>query len=80
MRTRVRKWGNSLALRIPKAVAAETGITCDAVVDLSLEDGALVVRPVAAPSFTLEGLLAGVTPDNVHGEQSTGPAMGNEVW
>jgi antitoxin MazE len=80
MRTRVQKWGNSLALRIPKSFAAETRLQQDTLVDVSLVDGTLVVAPVAEPGFTLEHLLAGVTPENLHAEFETGPAAGQEAW
>ncbi len=80
MKTRVQKWGNSLALRIPKSVAAEVGLDQDALVELSLVDGKLVVAPVVEPAVTLDQLLAGVTEDNLHREVDTGPAIGNEAW
>jgi antitoxin MazE len=80
MRTRIQKWGNSLALRIPKSFALETGLDQDAVVDMALVDGKLIVTPLLAPPITLEALLAGVTDDNLHTEHDTGAAVGNEVW
>ena len=80
MRTRIQKWGNSLALRIPKAFAAEIKLANDSEVDLSLRDGKLVVIPLAKPEPTLEELLKGVTKENQHGEFDTGPRQGNEVW
>lgn len=80
METRVKKWGNSLALRIPKPLAAEVGLEDDSPVELSLVDGKLVIAPVGEPEFRLEHLLAQVTKDNLHGEVDTGPAVGGEVW
>ena len=80
MKTRVQKWGNSLALRIPMAFAEEAGLRANAAVELSLVAGALVVQPVAPRSLTLEELLRGVTDDNRPGEWDTGPATGKEVW
>ncbi len=80
MRTRVRKWGNSLALRIPRAFAAEAGLEQDMPVEVSLVEGTLVVAPVTDPVFTLEQLLAGVTEENLHREVDTGPPVGNEAW
>jgi antitoxin MazE len=80
MRTRVQKWGNSLALRIPKSFAAEVGLQQEASVEISLADGGLVIRPVAEPKLTLEQLLAGVTRQNLHHEVDTGPAVGKEIW
>jgi antitoxin MazE len=80
MKTRVQKWGNSLALRIPKAFAAEARLREDTPVELSLIDGRLVIRPLAEPSPTLDELLRDVTDENLHGEWDTGPAAGGEVW
>lgn len=80
MRTRVQKWGNSLALPIPKSSAAEAGLQADAAVELSLVEGRLVVERLAPQPLTLEELLLGVTDENLPGEWSTSPAIGKEVW
>jgi antitoxin MazE len=80
MLTKVQKWGNSLALRIPKAFALDAQIDNDSVVEVSLVDGQIVIKPVQSPAWTLEKLLAGVNNDNIHGETDTGEAIGNEVW
>jgi antitoxin MazE len=75
----VAKWGNSLALRIPSAFAREIGVGEGVSVDISVADGALVVRPTAeAHIYDLDALLSGVTEANRHAEISTGPARGNE--
>jgi antitoxin MazE len=80
VRTRVHKWGNSLALRIPKSFAAEVGLGDESAVHLSVVNGKLVIEPAVEPEVTLEQLLAQVTEDNLHDEVSTGPAMGSEAW
>lgn len=80
MKTRVQKWGNSLALRIPKFVAEEAGLHADAAVELSLVEGRLVVQPITPQPLTLEELLRGITAENLPGEWDTGPAVGKEVW
>jgi antitoxin MazE len=80
MKTRVQKWGNSLALRIPKSFAAESGLGEDSWVDLSLVKGKLVIRPLPRTPLTLEDLLRGVTDQNRHPETDTGPAVGGEAW
>lgn len=80
MKTRVQKWGNSLALRIPKSFAAEVGLDPDSSVEMSLRDGKLIVVPTDKPKFTLKQLLALVTEENLHHEVDTGPAVGGEVW
>jgi antitoxin MazE len=80
MRARVQKWGNSLALRIPKSFAAEVGLRKEASVEIALAEGKLVIKPVAEPKPTLKQLLARVTKDNLHHEVDTGPAVGKEAW
>ncbi len=68
MRTKVVKWGNGLGLRIPKAFAKEIEVSEGVDVDLSLEDGQLVVRLAPPPALGLEDLLAGITEENLHGQ------------
>ncbi|MEX2119889.1 MAG: AbrB/MazE/SpoVT family DNA-binding domain-containing protein [Pirellulales bacterium] len=80
MKTRIQKWGNSLALRIPKSCAEEAHVTQDSVVNISVEDGALIVRPIEPTRPTLEELLAEVTDSNIHGEVDYGPPTGREAW
>lgn len=80
MRTKVVKWGNSLGLRIPKSFAEEVQVSEGAEVDLSLEDGHLVIRVVPLTKITLEDLLAGITNKNIHGEIESGDPVGGEIW
>lgn len=80
MQSRIQKWGNSLALRIPKSFAREIGLDRDVPVSLSLEDGRLVVAPMTKSLQTLEQLLEQVTEDNIHREVYTGTRVGQEVW
>ncbi len=80
MRARIRKWGNSLAVRIPHAFAVQAGLDHDAPVELSVEDGRLVIAAVVADVPNLDELLAGVTPDNLHAEVESGLAQGSEIW
>ncbi len=80
MRRRVQKWGNSLGLRIPKGLALETGLVPGSQVELSVDEGRLVVAPVAAASYELEDLVAGITEANHHEVEEFGSAVGNEVW
>ena len=80
MRTRVRRWGNSLGLRIPKSFAAEACIEDGSMVDLSLDEGVLLVRVVRDPGLELDQLLEGINEENLHGESDTGPAVGREDW
>jgi len=80
MLTRIQKWGNSLALRIPSAFARQVGLEQGASVEVSLRQGKVIIEPVEEPPLTLEQLLEGVTDENLHDEVDTGPAVGKEVW
>ena len=80
MKTAVQRWGNSLALRIPRTYAAETRISEGSEVELTLKAGALVIRPVARKRHSLANLLKRVTPSNRHDSVTTGDVVGKEVW
>ena len=80
MKVQVQKWGNSLALRIPKSFARETGIDQGTAVDISLEEGEIVIRPLTEPAYSLDDLLSKVTKQNIHKEVDTGPPQGRESW
>jgi antitoxin MazE len=80
MQTKIQKWGNSLGLRIPKSFAAEAGVEAGSTVDLSVEDGELVVRPVRRRKYDLRDLVRAINSKNVHREVETGDAVGREVW
>lgn len=80
MQTKIQRWGNSLALRIPKAFAQEVGLEEESAIEITVSGGDLVISPRAPRPFTLEQLLEGITDDNIHEEISTGSPVGNEVW
>jgi antitoxin MazE len=80
MITKVQKWGNSLAVRLPKAFTQSTKIENGSFVEITVVEGQLVINPVPAPSWTLEGLLGGINANNLHHEVDTGEASGKEVW
>jgi antitoxin MazE len=72
------KWGHSIALRIPAAFARELNVADGKVAQITVKGGSLVVTPVPGPVYTLDGLLAGMTPENAHGEITATTAVGNE--
>jgi antitoxin MazE len=75
------KWGNSLALRVPKAFAQEVGAAEGKPADLTVENGALVVKVVKKRRrYALEGLIDGITEENRHTASDWGAPRGNEVW
>lgn len=76
MKVAVQRWGNSLAVRIPKAIAVESDLDDGALVDLKLIEGKVVLIPLRPRRHTLDELLAGVTEDNLHHEVATGDPRG----
>lgn len=81
MRTSIRlsRWGNSLGLRLPKALAAEARIGEGDTVEVSVEEGSIVMRP-ARPAYSLEELVSKITPRNRHQETGWGEPVGREQW
>jgi antitoxin MazE len=79
MVTRVQKWGNSLALRIPHSFAVQAKVAAGTAVDIAVEKGHLVVRPVRQ-RYRLRDLLKRVDTTNLHAEVETGRPVGREVW
>ena len=79
MRSRIARWGNSLAVRIPRDCAAELGLSEGTAVELTVSDRRLVLAP-ARRKYTLEELVDAITPENRHEETDWGAAAGKEVW
>jgi len=75
--TTVTRWGNSLGIRLSKVLAKSAGLREGDRVDLTAEEGAVVVRRVN-PRYTLDQLLASMTPENVHPEIEWGGPVGRE--
>ena len=79
MSQKVQKWGNSLAVRIPKALAEQVHIEEGTEFSFAVEDNKLVIaRAMRRPRYTLEELLAQVTDDNIHPETDWGTPIGRE--
>lgn len=80
MKAKIRKWGNSLGVRIPKALAQEVALETDSEVDLSTRDGVIIISPTRRKALSLRQLLSGVTEANLHGEVLFGEPEGKEAW
>ena len=76
----IKKWGNSLALRIPKSIADSGDISLGSLVNMFIEDGKLIIQPIQGSKFSLEALLSQITDDNKHSETDTGTYTGEEIW
>jgi len=80
MQTTIKKWGNSLALRIPKLLALDANLKLNKLVDLSIDRDSIIITPIGEKEYSLEKLLKGVTKNNLHGEFDTGALVGKEIW
>jgi antitoxin MazE len=83
MKTEFLRWGNSLALRVPSAFAKELGASEGKRAEMTVEDGALVikvVRPRKRRRYRLEELIEHITEENLHHAVEWGPPVGAEVW
>jgi antitoxin MazE len=81
MLTKVQKWGNSLALRLPKTLADAVDVHLDSPVEITVRDHAIVIEPVRGQkTYSLNELLSGMTAENLHDETDFGAAVGKEIW
>ncbi len=80
MQTRIQKWGNSLAIRIPHSFAQAARLKDNTVVKVSLVNGKIVISLARPAKPKLKTLLSRITPENIHTEVDTGSPVGNEAW
>jgi antitoxin MazE len=80
MQMKLKKWGNSAAIRIPAAALASLRLRIDDTVEVREEDGRIVVEPVRPSAPSLDALLDAIRPENLHDEHDFGPAAGREAW
>ncbi len=80
MKVQIQKWGNSLALRIPKAFAKETHIENNSLVDLTLENDHLIISPVKKlGNYSLSSMLDEINENNLHESIDFGKVVGKEL-
>ena len=77
MRITLKKWGNSVGLRLPKVFLAQLGVQEQQEVELSITDNVITIKK---PSVSLRELVAQITPENRHDEIDWGPPVGKEAW
>lgn len=80
MKVHVKKWGNSASVRIPASVMAAASIRLDQAVDVREDAGRIIIEPIVAPSYDLDRLLDGMTPETFHEDEDFGPPVGGEAW
>lgn len=72
MVAKAQKWGNSLAVRLPKTMAAECGIEAESPVEIIRQEGCIIIKPITRKDLSLDALLDAITEDNLHSEVPTG--------
>ncbi len=77
---KVKKWGNSLAIRIPKSFAKEVNLDSGTEINLAIKNGKIIIEPLKQKKYHLNDLLLEVNEDNIHNEYSSGEPRGKEIW
>lgn len=80
MKTTAQKWGNSLAIRVPKSVAVQVGLKAQDDLEIEVQDGNVVLKPQLRRVYRLDDLVKRITPKNLHSEIDTGSPIGREIW
>lgn len=75
----IKKWGNSASVRIPVGIMEAARLRLDDQVDVREEGGIIVIDPIRSKEYDLASLLAGITPENLHGEADFGAPLGQEL-
>jgi antitoxin MazE len=79
MKTTIQKWGNSLAIRIPKNITKETKVSEGSNINIITENGKIILNPTTK-EYSLKELLMKITNENIHLEVSSGNYVGGEIW
>jgi antitoxin MazE len=79
-KTSIKKWGNSLAVRLPLSLLAQINLQENGEVEIFVQEDRLVLSPVQSHKYSLDELLAQISPDNLHDEIDFGKPVGKEEW
>ncbi|NLJ39748.1 MAG: AbrB/MazE/SpoVT family DNA-binding domain-containing protein [Candidatus Atribacteria bacterium] len=77
---RIQKWGNSLAIRIPKPLAAQVGFKNQTPVTIEVSEGSIVVSPQSEANMQLSQMVDKINQHNIHNEIDFGIKQGRESW
>lgn len=84
MTSKLQKWGNSLALRIPKSYAKEVKLDEGSKVKIKIEKNSIIISPVMKKKrkkkYNLEEMISQITPENRYNEIDFGPSVGKETF
>ncbi|MDO4431518.1 MAG: AbrB/MazE/SpoVT family DNA-binding domain-containing protein [Lonepinella koalarum] len=78
MQLAIKKWGNSVGVRIPSSILTALQLQADHLVDIRAEEGKIIIEPIRQ-EYPLEKLLSGITAENLHQEIDTGEPLGKEM-
>jgi antitoxin MazE len=76
----IKKWGNSLAVRIPTAIAQDLGLSENSSIQIVSDGVTATIQPKKHKRASLDELVAAITPKNTHKESDWGESVGNEAW
>jgi len=76
----IKKWGNSLAIRIPSSVIQDLALSENSSVQITSNGVVATIQPKKRKKVTLNELVAAITPDNIHNEVDWGKPVGKEIW
>lgn len=79
MKVAIKKWGNSVAVRIPAAVFKTAKLRPGQTVEIRAENGRVIVEPVFSQELDIDKLLAGITSENIHAPVDFGKPVGLEA-
>ncbi|MDK1671190.1 AbrB/MazE/SpoVT family DNA-binding domain-containing protein [Moraxella osloensis] len=79
MQVTMRRWGNSIGVRIPAGILTELNLSAEKKVDVRAEAGRIIIEPIIDSQETLEQLLGQITPNNLHSEIDFGQPVGKEL-
>ncbi len=80
MQAQLMKWGNSIAIRIPKRALEQAQLSEGDSLDLSIEGPGVIAMKATHKKLTLKEMVAAITPENLHSETEWGAPVGNESW
>ena len=76
----IKKWGNSLAIRIPSSVIQDLALSENSSVQITSNGVVATIQPKSRKKVSLDELVAAIKPDNIHKEVDWGKPVGKEVW
>lgn len=80
MDTKISKWGNSLAVRIPSVLVEDANLRDGLEMEIEAREEKIILSPKHSVNYTLDSLLSKVTTDNIHDEIDSGDPVGKEEW